>query len=55
MAALAFALSAGLTGLPSARAQDPEPKPEVAAPAEPKEITTADFAIEANAVEEGAV
>jgi small-conductance mechanosensitive channel len=52
MAALAFALSAGLTGLPSARAQDPEPKPEVAAPAEPKEITTADFAIEANAVED---
>ena len=52
MAALAFALSACLTGPPSARAQDAPPQPDVAAPEEPKEVTSADFAIQASAVEE---
>ena len=52
MAALAFGLSACLTGLPSARAQDAPPQPEVAAPEPPKEITSADFAVQASAVEE---
>jgi potassium efflux system protein len=45
-----LALGLGLISLPSARAQ--EPKPEVAAPEGPREITGADFAIEANAVED---
>ncbi|MBW2381070.1 MAG: mechanosensitive ion channel [Deltaproteobacteria bacterium] len=48
--ACAFALGLGFISLPSARAQDP--KPEVPAPEEPKEITSADFAIQANAVED---
>jgi small-conductance mechanosensitive channel len=52
MAALAVGLSACLTGLPSARAQDAPPQPDVAAPEEPKEVTSADFAIQASAVEE---
>jgi small-conductance mechanosensitive channel len=53
MAALAFALSAGLTGLTSARAQEAEAEPEVPAPEEePQEVTGADFAVEASAVEE---
>ena len=55
IAALAFTLSACLTGLRSARAQDAPPQPDVAAPEvpeAPKEITTADFAIQASAVEE---
>jgi small-conductance mechanosensitive channel len=58
VAALAFALSACLTGLPSARAQDAPPQPDVAAPEAPeppeppKEITSADFAVQASAVEE---
>jgi small-conductance mechanosensitive channel len=50
--ASALALALGFISLPSARAQDPEPKPEVPAPEEPKEITSADFAIQANAVED---
>jgi hypothetical protein len=50
--AFAFALGLGLISVPSARAEDPEPKPEVAAPEEPREITGADFAIQANAVED---
>ena len=50
VAALAFAFGAGLAPLPPASAQDPEP--EVTAPEEPKEITGADFALEANAVED---
>jgi small-conductance mechanosensitive channel len=48
--ACAFALGLGFISLPSARAQDP--KPEVPAPEEPKEITSAGFAIQANAVED---
>jgi small-conductance mechanosensitive channel len=52
VAAFALALALGFISLPSARAQDPEPKPEVPAPEEPREITGADFAIEANAVED---
>jgi len=50
--ASALALALGFISLPSARAQDPEPKPEVPAPEEPREITGADFAIQANAVED---
>ncbi|MBW2381431.1 MAG: mechanosensitive ion channel [Deltaproteobacteria bacterium] len=50
--ASALALALGLISVPSARAQDAEPKPEVPAPEEPKEITSADFAIQANAVED---
>ncbi len=52
VAAFALALGLGLISVPSARAEDPEPKPEVAAPEEPKEVTGADFAIQANAVED---
>jgi hypothetical protein len=52
MAALVFASSAGPMGLPSAHAQDAPPTPEAVAPEEPQEITSADFAIEANAVED---
>ena len=55
VAALAFGLSACLMGLPSARAQDAPPQPDVAAPEPPeppKEVTTGDFAIQAGAVEE---
>jgi small-conductance mechanosensitive channel len=52
IAAFAFALGLGFDGSPSARAQDPEPQPEVAAPEAPKELTSADFGIQANAVEE---
>jgi len=54
-AALAFALSVCLTGLPSARAQDAPPQPDVAAPEAPEppeEVTSADFAVQASAVEE---
>jgi potassium efflux system protein len=52
MSVLALALIAAPAGLPSVSAQDPEPKPEVSAPVKPREITGADFAIEANAVED---
>ena len=52
IAASVFAFSAGLAGLPTASAEEPPPKPEAPVPEEPKEITGADFAIQANAVEE---
>ena len=46
----------GLMGTPFAHAQprhqDPHPQPEAPVPEEPKELTGADFAIEAGAVEE---
>ncbi len=52
IAALALMLLAGSTVPRLARAQTPAPQPAAAAPEEPKEITIADFAIEASAVEE---
>jgi small-conductance mechanosensitive channel len=52
MAALVFAFGAGLAGLPSAHAQDSPPPPEAPASEEPREITSGDFAIQANAVED---
>jgi potassium efflux system protein len=52
MAVLALACAVGLTVLPSASAEEPPPKPEAPAPEEPKEVTSADFAVQASAVEE---
>ncbi len=49
---VALALGAGLMGLPSASAQEPPPEAEAPTPQEPKEVSLADFAIEASAVEE---
>ena len=48
----AFALGLGLISVPSARAQDPEQEAQAPTPVAPREITGADFAIQANAVED---
>jgi small-conductance mechanosensitive channel len=50
--ALVIALAACLLGGLPAGAQEPAPTPEAPPPEEPREITGADFAIQANAVEE---
>jgi small-conductance mechanosensitive channel len=50
VAALALGSSVGITALPLAGAEPPPT--EAPAPEEPKEITSADFAIQANAVED---
>ena len=56
LAAFALMCGVGLMGTPFAHAQAPAPEPVPAAeapvPEEPKELTGADFAIEAGAVEE---
>jgi potassium efflux system protein len=53
MAALALASTTSLSALPSASAEAPPPAPDAPAPEEePQEVTGADFAVEASAVEE---
>jgi small-conductance mechanosensitive channel len=52
LAALALLLGVGLMGAQIVRAQAPAPESEAPAPEAPKELTGADFAIEAGAVEE---
>lgn len=52
MAALALASSTSLSARPSASAQAPPPGRETAAAEAPKAVTGADFAMEANAVEQ---
>ena len=52
LTALALMFGVGLMSTQFARAQDPAPAPEAPVPETPKELTGADFAIEAGAVEE---
>lgn len=50
--AFALASSAGIDGFPSVKAQEAQPKPAATAPNEPTEISGADFAVQADAVQE---
>ncbi|MDH3729264.1 MAG: mechanosensitive ion channel, partial [Myxococcales bacterium] len=52
IAAFALATGAGLSSTPSVSAEDPPPEPEAQAPEKPQEISLADFAVEATAVDE---